>query len=74
MLIYLSENEPNAKNNTEVYAKKDVTTTVIKRCRGEKKRRKKDRWIQRKVDDSRLQDFRMSKTLSQIKNRKHICQ
>ena len=41
----LSENELNAKNNKEVYAKTDVMTTVIKRCRGEKKRRKKNRCI-----------------------------
>ena len=34
----LSEDELNAKNNKEVYAKNDVMTTVIKRCRGEKKR------------------------------------
>ena len=34
----LSENELNAKNSKEVYAKNDVMTTVIKRCRGEKKR------------------------------------
>ena len=36
----LSEDELNAKNNKEVYAKNDVTTTVIKRCRGEKKEAK----------------------------------
>ena len=42
----LSEDELNAKNNKEVYAKNDVMTTVIKRCRGEKKkRRKKNRCI-----------------------------
>ena len=28
----LSEDELNAKNNKEVYAKNDVMTTVIKRC------------------------------------------
>ena len=33
----LSENELNAKNNNEVYAKNDVMTTVIKRCRSQKK-------------------------------------
>ena len=36
----LSEDELNAKNNKEVYAKNDVMTTVIKRCRGEKKEAK----------------------------------
>ena len=34
----LNEYELNAKNNREVYAKNDVMSTVIKRCRGEKKR------------------------------------
>ena len=34
----LSEDELNAKNNKEVYAKNDVVITVIKLCRGEKKR------------------------------------
>ena len=43
----LSEDELNAKNNKEVYAKNDVMTTVIKRCRGEKKRGK------RKIDGFR---------------------
>ena len=33
----LSENELNAKTNKDVYAKRDVMTTVIKRCRGERK-------------------------------------
>ena len=36
----LSENKLNAKNNKDVYAKNDVMTTVIKRCRGEKKEAK----------------------------------
>ena len=30
--------ELNPKNNKEVYAENDVMTTVIKRCRGGKKR------------------------------------
>ena len=33
-----SEDELNAKNSKEVYAKNDVMTTVIKCCRGEKKK------------------------------------
>ena len=36
----LSEDELNAKNNKEVYAKNDVMTTVIKRCRGKKEEAK----------------------------------
>ena len=53
--VNISEDKLNAKNNKEVYAKNDVTTTVIKRCRGEKKkRRKKNRCIQKKINDSRL--------------------
>ena len=34
----LNEDQLNAKNNKEVYVKNDVMATVIKRCRGEKKR------------------------------------
>ena len=51
----LSENELNTKNDKEVYSKNDVMTTAIKCCRdGKKKRRKKNRWIQKKINDSRL--------------------
>ena len=51
----LRENELNTKNNKEVYTKNDVMTTVIKHCTGEKKRgEKKNRWIQKKINDSRL--------------------
>ena len=42
----LSEDELSEKSNKNVYVKNDVMSTVIKRCRGEKKkRRKKNRWI-----------------------------
>ena len=34
----LNKYELSAKNNKEVYAENDVMSTVIKRCRGEKKR------------------------------------
>ena len=34
----LSQEELNTKNNTKIYVKNDVMTTVIKRCRGEKTR------------------------------------
>ena len=33
----LSEKELNKKNNKETYVRNNVMTTVIKRCRGEKK-------------------------------------
>ena len=36
----LSEKELNAKNNKEPYVRNDVMTTIIKCCRGEKKRHK----------------------------------
>ena len=36
----LSKKELNTKNNKEVYVRNNVMTTVIKRCRGEKKRHK----------------------------------
>ena len=50
----LSKDELNAKNNKEVYAKNDVMTSVIKWCRGEKKEAKKNRCIQKEINDSRL--------------------
>ena len=37
----LSEDELNTKSNKKVYVKNDVMTTVIKRCRGERKRGEK---------------------------------
>ena len=37
----LSEDELNTKSNKNVHVENDVMTTVIKRCKGEKKRRKK---------------------------------
>ena len=37
----LSGDELNTKRNKNVYVKNDVMTTVIKRCRGEKKKRQK---------------------------------
>ena len=51
----LSGDELNTKSNKNVYVENDVMTVGIKRCRDEKKkkRRKKNRWIQKKVDDSR---------------------
>ena len=36
----LSEGELNTKSNKNVYVRNDVMTTVIKRCRGEKKEAK----------------------------------
>ena len=42
----LSEDELSEKSNKNVYVKNDIMTTVIKRCRGEKRKRlKKNRWI-----------------------------
>ena len=41
----LSEDELNAENNKEFYDKNGVMNTVIKRCRGQKKRQKKNRCI-----------------------------
>ena len=34
----LSEKELNTKSNKTVYIRNDVVTTIIKRCRGKKKR------------------------------------
>ena len=44
----VSKDELNTKNNKEVYVKNDVMATVTKRCRGEKRRRNKNRWIHKK--------------------------
>ena len=50
----LSEDELSTKSNINVYVGNDVMTTVIKRQNAEKKKRKKNRWAQKKVDDSRI--------------------
>ena len=51
----LIEYELNTKSNKNAYVKNDVITTVIKRCRGEKKKRQnKNRCIQENIDDSRI--------------------
>ena len=42
---HLSENELNTKSNKNVCVKNNVMTNIIKHCRGEKKRNKKNRWI-----------------------------
>ena len=39
----LSEYDLNTKSSKNVYVKNDVMSTVIKRCRGEKKKKKKKR-------------------------------
>ena len=39
----LSEHQLNTKSNKKVYVKNDVMTTVIKRCRGEKKKETKQK-------------------------------
>ena len=51
----LGEDELNTKSNKNVHVRNDVMMTIIKRCRGEKKNElKKNRWIQKKVDDSKM--------------------
>ena len=51
----LGEDELNTKSNKNVHVRNDVMMTIIKHCRGEKKNElKKNRWIQKKVDDSRM--------------------
>ena len=41
----LNKDELNTKSNKNVYVRNDAMATVIKRCRGEKKRHKSNRWI-----------------------------
>ena len=43
--VNLSEDEWSEKSNKNVYVKNDVMSTVIKHCKGEKKRWKKNRWV-----------------------------
>ena len=45
----LSEDELSEKSNKNVYVKNDVMTTIIKRCRGEKKKKKKLRKKNRSI-------------------------
>ena len=52
----LSENKLNTKSNKEVYVKNDVMTTVIKRCRGKKKR-----------DEGKIDGFRKKLMIPQYK-------
>ena len=69
----LSEDRLNAKNNKEVYAKNDVMTTVVKRCRGEQKRgeRKIDAFRRKlMIPDSEITECPEYK----VKSRKHICE
>ena len=49
----LSEYELNTKSKKNVYVE-NVINTIIECCRGEKKSRKKNIWVQKKVDDSRV--------------------
>ena len=54
-LLKVMNYELNPKNNKEVYAENDVMTTVIKRCRGGKKRGEiKIDGFTKKIDDSRI--------------------
>ena len=50
----LSKDELNTKNNKNVYVRNDAMATIFKRSRDEKKRLKKNRWIQKKTNDSRI--------------------
>ena len=47
----LSNDELNTKSSKFVYVKNNVMTNIIKHCRGEKKRNKSNRWIQKKIND-----------------------
>ena len=47
----ISEDELNTNSSKNVYVENDVMSSVIKGCKGEKKRQKNNRRIQKKVDD-----------------------
>ena len=50
----LSNDELNTKSSKLVYVKNNIMTSIIKHCRGEKKRNKSNRWIQKTINDSRF--------------------
>ena len=50
----LSNDESNTRSSKFVYVKNNVMTNIIEHCRGEKKRNKSNRWIQKKINDSRF--------------------
>ena len=51
----LSDDELNTKSSRLVYVKNNVMTNIIKHCRGGiKKRKKSNRWIQKKINYSRF--------------------
>ena len=59
----ISEDELNTNSSKNVYVENDVMSSVIKGCKGEKKRQKNNRRIQKKVDDdSIVRNFRVSRT------------
>ena len=50
----LNEDELNTKSNKNVYVKNNIKTNIINYCQGEKKKKKSNRWIQKKTNDSKL--------------------
>ena len=50
----LNEDELNTKSNKNVYVKNNIMKNIIKHCKGEKKRNKINRGIQKKANDYRL--------------------
>ena len=57
----ISENELNVKNNKKLMPKMMLWLPLLN-AEVRKKEQKKNRWIQKKISDSRLRDFRMSRT------------
>ena len=57
----LSQNELIKKSNKEAFCNKKL------------QRRKKHNLTWKKINYSRIRDFKMSRPQSQIENRKHIC-
>ena len=49
----LSEDKLNTKSNKNVFVKNTIMTNIINHCRGEKKRYKGNRRIQKTTNDSR---------------------
>ena len=72
----LSEHELNNQNDKEVSVRINVITSVTVNCTGEKnraKKKKKKRWIQKKIRVYKIWYNGTQWILNQIKNRKNIC-
>ena len=66
----LSEDELSKKSNKNVYMKNDVMSTIIKRCRGEKKGKRKTDGFRKKmmIPESEISEYPEHKVKSKLGN------